>query len=144
MWLIPKAPFKIPHRLSYPQALHLPSHARHSLGRCDACDLTLTLRDVYLIQRWKCKSSWFKISFTKFKISWFEISFTSAFKSSQETDVEKPLCYHYSDFIMIPMASQITSLAIVYSTVYSGASQRKYQSAASLAFIGNRWIPLTK
>ena len=33
------------------------------------------------------------------------------------------------------MASQITSLTIVYSTVYSGADQRKYQSSASLAFV---------
>ena len=33
------------------------------------------------------------------------------------------------------MASQITSLAIVYSTVYSGADQRKHQSSASLAFV---------
>ena len=33
------------------------------------------------------------------------------------------------------MASQITSLAIVYSTVYSGADQRKHQCPASLAFV---------
>ena len=33
------------------------------------------------------------------------------------------------------MASQITSLTIVYSTVYSGANQRKHQSSASLAFV---------
>ena len=33
------------------------------------------------------------------------------------------------------MASQITSLAIVYSAVYSGADQGKYQSFASLAFV---------
>ena len=32
------------------------------------------------------------------------------------------------------MASQITSLTIVYSTVYSGADQRKHQSSAALAF----------
>ena len=32
-------------------------------------------------------------------------------------------------------ASQITSLAIVYPTVYSGADQRKHQSSASLAFV---------
>ena len=32
---------------------------------------------------------------------------------------------HYSDIIMGTMASQITSLAIVYSTIYSGADQRK-------------------
>ena len=33
------------------------------------------------------------------------------------------------------MASQITSLTSVYSTVYSGVNQRKYQSSASLAFV---------
>ena len=32
------------------------------------------------------------------------------------------------------MAYQLTSLTIVYSTVYSGADQRKHQSSASLAF----------
>ena len=32
------------------------------------------------------------------------------------------------------MASQITSLMIVYSTVHSGTDQRKHQSSASLAF----------
>ena len=36
---------------------------------------------------------------------------------------------------MVTIASQITSLTIVYSTVYSGADQRKYQSSASLAFV---------
>ena len=33
------------------------------------------------------------------------------------------------------MASQITSLTIVYSAVYSGEDQRKHQSSASLAFV---------
>ena len=33
------------------------------------------------------------------------------------------------------IASQITSLTIVYSTVYSGADQRKQQSSAPLAFV---------
>ena len=39
------------------------------------------------------------------------------------------------------MASQITSLTIVYSTVYSGAYQRKHQSSESLAFVRGirRW-----
>ena len=53
---------------------------------------------------------------------------------------------HNSDIIMGAMASQITSLTIVYSTVYSGA--RKHQSSASLAFVCgkftcDRWIPCT-
>ena len=33
---------------------------------------------------------------------------------------------HYSDVIMSSMASQMMSLASVYSTIYSGADQRKY------------------
>ena len=42
---------------------------------------------------------------------------------------------HYDNVIMSAMSSQITSLAIVYSTVYLGADQRKHQSSASLAFV---------
>ena len=39
------------------------------------------------------------------------------------------------------MASQITSRTIVYTTVHSGADQRKHQSSASLAFVRgiHRW-----
>ena len=42
---------------------------------------------------------------------------------------------HYTDVIMGAITSQITSLTIVYSTVYSDAAQRKHQSSASLAFV---------
>ena len=42
---------------------------------------------------------------------------------------------HYGDVIMGVIASQTTSLTIVYSTVYSDADQRKHQSSASLAFV---------
>ena len=42
---------------------------------------------------------------------------------------------HYNDVIMGPIASQITSLTIFYSIVYSDADQRKHQSSASLAFV---------
>ena len=35
------------------------------------------------------------------------------------------------------IASQITSLIIVYQTFYSGADQRNHQSSASLALVGN-------
>ena len=48
---------------------------------------------------------------------------------------------HYNEIIMGVIASQITSLTIVYSTVYSGVDQRKHQSSASLAFVRgiHRW-----
>ena len=42
---------------------------------------------------------------------------------------------HYDDVIMSAIASQITSITIVYSTVYPGADQSKHQSSASLAFV---------
>ena len=43
--------------------------------------------------------------------------------------------HHYGDVIMGAIASQITSLTIVYATVYSDADQIKHQSSASLAFV---------
>ena len=48
---------------------------------------------------------------------------------------------HYNDVIIGAMASQITSLTIVYSTVYSDADQRQHESSASLAFVRgiHRW-----
>ena len=53
--------------------------------------------------------------------------------------VAQPKCStfqpHYIDVIMTTMASQITSLTVIYSTVYPGADQRKHQSSASLAFV---------
>ena len=54
---------------------------------------------------------------------------------------------HYNDVIMGAIPSQITSLTIVYSTVYADADQRKHQRPASLAFVRgihrDRWIPRT-
>ena len=43
--------------------------------------------------------------------------------------------WHYDDVIMGAMASQITSLTIVYSTVYPSIDHIKHQSSASLAFV---------
>ena len=49
---------------------------------------------------------------------------------------------HYNGVIMGAMVPQITSLTIVYSTVYLGADQRKHQNSASLAFVRgiHRWL----
>ena len=50
-----------------------------------------------------------------------------------------PLQWHHK---ISTIASQITSLTIAYSTVYSGADQRKHQIFASLAFVWGiyRWL----
>ena len=47
------------------------------------------------------------------------------------------VCLHYSDVVIGAIASQITSLTVVYSGTY----QRKHQSSASLAFVRgiHRW-----
>ena len=50
---------------------------------------------------------------------------------------------HYDDVIMTMLASQITSLTVVYSIVYSGVNQRKHQSSALLAFVPHKW-PVTR
>ena len=57
--------------------------------------------------------------------------------------------WNYSDATMSTMASQITSLTIVYPTVYSGADQRKKIKAPRHwplcgEFTGDQWIPRTK
>ena len=59
-----------------------------------------------------------------------------------QIDVMKKIWkWHYIHIIMGTVAFQITSLTIVYSTVYSGADQIKPQSSASLAFLKviHRW-----
>ena len=50
--------------------------------------------------------------------------------------------HHYSEVIMGAMASQITSLTTVYSTVYSGVDQRKHQSSPVTGLCaGNSPVP---
>ena len=88
------------------------------------------------MQRQNCtlrKSSYFKFSTSDFTtklwpILWYIMSVTDS---------------HYGDVIISTMASQITSLTIVYSTIYLGADQRKHQSSASMAFVrGIHWWPV--
>ena len=52
-------------------------------------------------------------------------------------------CKHYSEDIITAMASQITSVSIVCSTVCSGADQRNIKARVTDLYAGN-WIPLTK
>ena len=56
-------------------------------------------------------------------------------KLAQASEENKPRGEHCNDIIMGAIASQITSLMIIYSILYSDADQRKHQSSASLAFV---------
>ena len=50
---------------------------------------------------------------------------------------------HCNYVIMGEMASQITRLTIVYSTIYSGVDHRKHQNSESLTFVrGIHWWPV--
>ena len=62
---------------------------------------------------------------------------TSTIRSSVACVISVPemIQTHHNDVTVDSIASQIISLTIVYSVVYSGADQRKHQSTASLAFV---------
>ena len=80
-----------------------------------------------------------------FDPNWLIIAATATATTAAVTaDDDTVTITHYNDVIMGATASQITSLTIVYSTVYSaysGADQLKHQSSASLAFVRgiHRW-----
>ena len=90
-----------------------------------------------------CLSTYFLIFRTEYRLKW--VVHTILFSNVR---IKAACRSHYTDVIMTTMASQITSLTVVYSTYYSDADQRKHQSSASLAFVWgihrDRWIPRTK
>ena len=73
---------------------------------------------------------------TLYDISYQLISLVMTWITEKHSEIK-----HYGDVIMWEMASQIASLTIVCSTVYSGVDQRKHQSSTSLAFVMgiHRW-----
>ena len=75
-----------------------------------------------------------------YEASWFCTTYEYDVKYRCCIMTNKVAC-HYCDAKMGAMASQITSLTIVYSTVHSNADQRKHQGSASLAFVlgMHRW-----
>ena len=79
-------------------------------------------------------------SLSNIVVTWFAIGLTVHEDALRIIDpLWKATPSQYSEVIMGSMASRISSLIIVYSTVHSGADQRKHQSSVSLA--GDRWIP---
>ena len=73
---------------------------------------------------------------------WTQLKQNAAQRDNSYTNTDPPYT-HYNDVIMGAIASQITSLTIVYSIVYSDADRKKHQSSASLAFVrGNHRGPV--
>ena len=82
-----------------------------------------------------CK--WFKTWLHVQRVHYNLLTWLGINELSRVLDIAVTNNIQYNDIIMTTMASQITSLAVVYSTVYSDADQRKHQSSASLALCGN-------
>ena len=99
----------------------------------------------YCLKIWTSPRSWLHATIKQCGHQWLKmlqsswhtgVYFHNCVKPLQiDRLVQKRRNSHYNDAIMGTMASQITSLTSVYSTVYSGANQRKHQSSASLAFV---------
>ena len=66
----------------------------------------------------------------------FRLTATLYFSLTAKTSLYWPFATHINDVIMGTIASQITSLTIVHSIIYSDGDQGKHQSASSLAFRG--------
>ena len=80
--------------------------------------------------------------------AWYASKTPCCDKAKQHKATVIAKCQHYSDVIMSAMASHITGVSMVYSTICSCADQRKHQIPASRAFVRGihhgRWIPRTK
>ena len=63
------------------------------------------------------------------------------YKKLRQDTARRQTLIHYSGVTMGTVASQITSLTIVYSTAYSGEDQREHRRSASVAFMWgiHRW-----
>ena len=115
-------------------------------------------RNVYWITE-PLRMKWFKYNFAETKYTTLSVQFSlmkpvwiskhqqllipwqRIYQLLLSCSHEKKISNHYNDVIMSAMVAPITSLTIVYSTVNSGADQRKHQSSVSLAFARgiHRW-----
>ena len=90
--------------------------------------------DLYLSDRFGIsQASWQHVYRDVVKIDSFATILTQNYAASNPHANTNYSHVNYNDVIMGAMAYQITSLKIVYSTIYSEAYQRKHQSSASLA-----------
>ena len=111
----------------------------YSCRKCDALYMVVSLVHIEFIQdftHWTCHNCSIYVNIDT--IAFYDLLRTEVryYKYTMSyTNGWVVVTYHYVDVIMSTIASQITSLTIVYSTIYSGADQSKDQSSASLAFV---------
>ena len=91
--------------------------------------------------KWFCCVLGYIICWQHRELPWTDISAVGQRPSPDWISNSARSAPHYCDVMMGAMASQITSLMIVCSSVYSGTDQRKHHSSASLASVWgiHRW-----
>ena len=100
---------------------------------CLVCNMTLWLSNSFCelyLERIQDRRERYIIKYNRWmsdRWRWIMIDHITTYKGMCSRLIFSPF--------MNAMASQITSLTIVYPTVYSGAGQRTHQSSASLAFV---------
>ena len=102
----------------------------------------------YLQSMLHITSQQFEIYFEGSSEQYFSVRLFHNKDSPNEYSKSLPSSYHYNDVMMGAMASQITSLPFVYSTVYHGTDHRKCKKNSRhlplcWQFTGDRWIPRT-
>ena len=90
---------------------------------------------------WSAYITIFKQSYLHSNTAHIRTRAVSSFKAEEMPTMNHIDWTYYNDVIMGTMASQITSLTIVYSTVYSRRKSKKHQSSTSMAFVRgiHRW-----
>ena len=104
-------------------------HSRHRLYRHDKGCQWFSLSNIV-------NHCLFTGGFARSSLQFRKLLYNRIFKIIDSQTVPSFCCQqHFSDVTMGAIASQITSITIVYSTVYSDADRRKHQSSAPLAFV---------
>ena len=108
---------------------------RHWATMSFKCTILLHITDTEWLLWWLPGCHWWRWR----RLQWQGQSTWQHFRFCENIQYTQRI--HYSNVIMSATASQITFLAIVYSTVYSGVDQRKHRSSTSPAFVRgiHRW-----
>ena len=107
-------------------------YPRTALSR--VCMLRPVINDMNILVSNRMQTHWSNF-YRKYQLPLFKMHYAARDMHMFHASSWLDLCDYYNDVIMSTMASQITSLTIVYSTVCSGADQRKLQSRLQISFM---------
>ena len=113
---------------------------------CRGFPSTLWAKDEYFVQLFIIFWIWFLKTVIKYPLISLEVfTFYESYFQSQRSFLGRwqRSLIHYDDVIMGTIASQITSLTIVYPTVIQTQIKENIKAARHWPLCGPRWIPRT-